>query len=165
MRRMKIAVVAVVLLLLAAASNDARAQNRFGAGFMFGDPTGIAWKYRFSRTNTLDGGLGFSPFDRYRIHVDYLWNSYPFHENQLYLYYGVGAAIGFGRAGYVFVDQRNGYFYSNEEMGFAARVPVGLGYLIPQSPIEIFLEVAPLMIFTPTTDVGVDVGLGGRVYF
>lgn len=165
MRTMKIAAAAIVMLLLVGVCDEASAQNNFGAGFVFGDPTGIAWQYRFSRFNTLDGGFGFSPFDRFRIHVDYLWNSYPFREQHLYLYYGVGAAVGFGRAGFVFVDHRNGIIYSNEEAGFAARVPVGLAYLIPRSPVEIFLEVAPLMIFTPVTDFGADVGLGGRIYF
>lgn len=148
----------IFILLGVATVQRAEAQGKFGAGFVFGEPTGIAWKYRISQLNALDGALGFSPFDRYRMHVDYLWHSTPFQEQRLVLHYGVGAAIGFGRGKY-------SYFLRDQEIGFAARVPIGLSYLIPRSPVDLFIEVAPMMIFTPNTGVGIDGGLGARFYF
>ncbi|MBI1807688.1 MAG: DUF3996 domain-containing protein [Ignavibacteria bacterium] len=155
----------LVLCALSLGLHDATySQGKFGAGFVFGEPTGFAWKYRLSQNNALDGALGFSPFDRYRLHVDYLWQAYPFHEQRLSLHYGVGAVIGFGRTQYVVVNGRYSYFLRDQEMGFAARVPVGLSYEIPRSPIDLFVEVAPLMIFAPGTGVGIDAGLGVRFY-
>ena len=67
-------------LLLLSAGNPGFAQNRggtFGFGFILGEPTGLAWKYKLSRANALDGVIGFSPGNRFRIHVDYLWKAYP----------------------------------------------------------------------------------------
>src|SRR5690349_12060164 len=84
---MRTTIIAIVLVLLGLTVADrGHAQGRFGAGFMFGEPTGISWKYRINQSNAVDGGIGFSPFDRYRIHADYLWQSTPFREPQLALY-------------------------------------------------------------------------------
>ena len=141
------------------------AQGKFGAGFVFGDPTGISWKYRINRTNAVDGAIGFSPFDRFRMHADYLWHSYPFHNENLALHYGMGAAIGFGRTEYYVVRGRNALLFRDDEPGFAARGVFGLTYQIPRSPLETFVEVAPLFIFTSPAGLGLDAGLGLRFTF
>ncbi len=162
----RISVFAIGILLgLVLGAEPASAQGRFGAGFVFGAPTGFAWKYRINQSNAIDGGLGFSPYDQWRLHVDYLWNSYPFREQGLSVFYGIGAAVGFGRTGYFYVARNGAYFYDNRDVGAAARIPVGLGYLIPRSPLEIYMEVAPLLVFAPVGGVDVDAGLGARFYF
>ena len=142
------------------------AQEKFGVGFMLGEPTGLAWKYRISQANAVDGAIGFSPFDQYRIHVDYLWQSYPFHDLNASVYYGVGGAVGFGHTSY-FVYTNNGgrYFLGESDMGFAARVPVGLAYNVPRSPVNLFAEVAPLLILGPSSGLGMDAGVGIRFFF
>ncbi len=156
----------LLLCLLVAIPAFGQVPGKFGAGFMFGEPTGIAWKYRMSQMNAVDGAIGFSPYDRYRLHVDYLWQSYPFHEPRLGLHYGVGAAIGFGRTSYVVYSGRFAYSVSdNRDIDFAARVPVGLFYQIPRSPVDLFVEVAPMLIFAPAGGIGIDGGLGARFYF
>jgi hypothetical protein len=155
----------MICLMCALCSNILSAQGKFGAGFMFGEPTGIAWKYRLSQTNALDGGLGFSPFNRYRLQVDYLWESYPFHNQNITLHYGIGAGIAFGRTDYIDYQRRYASFSRTNDVGFAARVPVGLSYFVPKSPLDIFVEVAPLIIFTSPAGLGLDGGLGIRFYF
>ena len=156
----------LVLSLLLAGEASGQSQGKFGAGFIFGEPTGIAWKYRISQSNAVDGAIGFSPYDRYRLHMDYLWQSYPFSEPRLSVHYGVGAAVGFGRSGYVVYRGRFAYFVSDDQdIGFAARVPVGLSYQIPRSPVDLFVEVAPMVIFAPNGGIGIDGGLGARFYF
>jgi hypothetical protein len=151
---------------MAAASMPALAQGgRFGAGFVFGEPTGIAWKYQMNDRNALDGSIGFSPYDRYRINVDYLWQSYPFNEPRLALHYGVGGALGFGRTDYLFDDGRNTYLFRTQDLGFGVRGVVGMTYLVPRTPMDLFLEVAPLMILAPGTGMGLDAGFGARFYF
>ncbi len=164
---MKYSMLSIIVLSLAAAvisTSPANAQGKFGIGFGFGEPTGISWKYRINESNAIDGGIGFAPYNDFRFHVDYLWQSYPFHERQLSLYYGVGAIVGSGRDGY-YVPYRGGYLFTRDQIGFAARVPVGLAYLIPRSPLDLYFEVAPMVIFTPVSDFSADGDLGIRFYF
>jgi hypothetical protein len=135
-----------------------------GFGFVFGEPTGLAWKYRLNRVNALDGAIGFSPFDRFRVHLDYLWHSHPFDEQRLSLHYGIGPAMGFGRTEYFAINRRGDYVLRRDELGFGARTVVGLTYMIPRSPIDLFLEVAPVFVVSPDAGIGFDAGLGMRVY-
>lgn len=175
MKRICALAIGVALCLLTATGSlqaqaryggEAYSPERFGVGFVFGDPTGFSWKYRISQSNAFDGALGFSPyFDEWRLHADYLWNAYPFNEKRLALYYGIGAAVGFGRTGYAVFYSNGSYFTSNRNVGVAARIPVGLGYMIPRSPLELYMEVAPLLVFAPISGVDVDAGLGARFYF
>jgi hypothetical protein len=162
--------VAIAILVLAVSSVPADrlyAQGRFGFGLVLGQPTGLAWKYKFNRANALDGAIGFSSYDRYRIHLDYLWHAYPFQEGHLALHYGVGGGIGFGEppygpfGGYYFRDD---YFYRHTELGFAARGVIGLTYDIPRSPVDLFFEIAPIFVAAPTAGFGLDLGVGARVY-
>jgi len=149
-----------LLLLIPAITHG---QGKFGVGLLFGDPTGIAWKYTINSTNAFDGAIGFSPIDRYRAHADYLWQSHPFNEQRLALHYGIGAAFVFGRTEYAVVNGR-GYFFREQDPGFALRGVVGLNYKVQGSPIDLFFEVAPLVPVSPPAGMGADVGLGVRVY-
>lgn len=154
----------VLFAFLCVLGSDARSQGRFGFGIVFGEPTGIAWKYKIDHINALDGAVGLSPFDRFRAHVDYLWQSYPFDEQHLALHYGLGGAFGFGRQDVVVVNDRGDFFRSEEDLGFGVRAVIGLTYSIPRSPVDAFLEFAPIFVVTPGTGMGFDVGLGARVY-
>jgi hypothetical protein len=148
--------------LLTLIPHTTHAQGSFGIGLIVGEPTGISWKYQLSDRNALDGALGFSPFDRMRLHVDYLWLSRPFNERRLVLSYGVGLAIGFGKR---WVDGRRGVFgYVVQEAGLAIRIPVGLSYAIPRTPLEVGLEIAPLVILGPEAGLGADGGVILRIY-
>lgn len=153
-----------VLLLLAAGSEVSQAQGNFGFGFILGEPTGLSWEYRMSRMNAIDGAIGFSPGDRFRIHVDYLWFAHPFHDPAFSLHYGVGAVIGFGRTWFVERGHGDGYWTGTTDLGFGVRVPLGINYFIPRSPVELFFEFAPIVIFAPSAGVAIDVGIGVRFY-
>jgi hypothetical protein len=149
-------------LLLGSALAHAQPQGKFGAGFIVGEPVGISWKYRTSYTNAFDGALGFLPDHGYRVHVDYLWQSYPFDEQNLAVHYGAGMAVGSGRSAYF---NNNGTFFRNQEVGFGLRGVLGLNYLIRKTPLDLFVEFAPLIVLTPNSGSGVDLGFGARVYF
>ena len=160
---MKRRILLLGLVLLVTAPEVIRAQERFGLGFIIGDPTGFSWKYKMNG-NALDGGVGFSPFDRFRVHADYLWISHPFNEQQLSLTYGVGAAAGFGRTEYFVSRDRHVYFTRDISTGVGIRGPVGLNYMIPRSPVELTLELAPILILSPDSGLGFDGGLAVRFY-
>lgn len=154
----------MVILSLIAGITTTEAQGKFGFGLIVGDPTGFSWKYKLDGQNALDGALGFSPYDRFRFHVDYLWIARPFNDQNLTLTYGAGGAVGFGRTEYVLVSRGNGYFLRTVETGFGVRGPVGINYMIPRSPVELTLELAPILILTPDGGVGLDGGVAVRVY-
>jgi hypothetical protein len=151
-------------ILVVVATDLGQAQGRFGFGVMFGDPTGFAWKYRIDGVHALDGGIGFSPFDRFRIHVDYLWNAHPFETKELSLHYGLGGVIGAGLTGHPFSPFRDPDDVDGVSTGLAARGVVGLTYFIPRSPVDLFLEIAPLLVFGPVPGFGFDGSFGVRVY-
>ncbi len=159
MKRFHISMPSVVLfgLLIVGAVSCGRAQGRFGIGFVLGQPTGFDWKYRISSANALDGSIGFTGSDRTRVNVDYLWQSHPFEEYGLALHYGIGAAMGFGN------ESRENFFHEND-VGFGVRGVVGLNYMVRNSPVDIFMEVAPVMVFSTPTGMSLDAGFGVRFY-
>jgi hypothetical protein len=163
MRRHLLGSIVVLLLCTALCSAQEMQQGgKFGAGFVIGEPTGIAWKYRINQINAVDGAIGFSPYNAYRVHVDYLWQSYPFSEQNLAMHYGIGAA--FGSAGTAY-SNRSGVLFRDRELGFGVRGVIGLNYLIRNSPVDLFFELAPLIVLTPNSASGIDLGFGARVYF
>jgi hypothetical protein len=156
-----------ILMLAAMSAGTALAQrpSNFGAGVVFGDPTGFAWKYYLSQDRALSGTFGVSPDDRFRLDMSYLWHAHPFQERQMGIHYGLGGVIGFGRSGYFITRRGDVSYFTDREVGFGIRGVVGIDYNIPRSPLDIFLEVAPVFVITPVGGSGVDAGLGMRVYF
>jgi hypothetical protein len=160
----------IVMILLctcflsSAAVQQMHAQDggRFGLGFVFGEPTGFTWRYRINYVNSVDGSIGFIPEDRARINVDYQWHH---HTDPVFAFhYGIGAAFGLGGSDYVVFHDRGGYFVAHRELGFGVRVPLGFTIFPSGTPLDIFLEVAPVLVLTPETGVGVDAGIGVRIY-
>jgi len=164
MRRMRLLTCGLIIGLVLAGGSVARTQGKFGVGLIIGEPTGLAWKYRLSGMNAVDGAVGFSPGDRFRFHADYLWEKRSFQEENLLLHYGAGVAVGAGGPEYLALDRGDTYVLVQRELGFALRGVVGLTYEIPRSPFDAFVEVAPLLIFSPASGVGFDAALGVRIY-
>ncbi len=145
-----------------ATPHTASAQGSFGIGLIIGEPSGVSWIYHLSDRNALDGALGFSPFDRFRIHVDYLWMSRAFRDRQMSFSYGVGLAVGLGTR---YRDDRRGIFgYTVQEGALAVRFPLALSYTFPRTPLELGVEIAPLLILGPAFGVSFDGGLFFRYY-
>ena len=156
--------VLAVVLAVGLLASQAYGQKTFGFGLMLGEPSGISWKYHLSSSHALSGLVGFSPFDRFRIHVDYLWVSRPFDEPSLSLWYGLGGAVGFGRADYFVKQDKRSYVTRTVTMGLGVRMVGAFNFAIPKSPVEIGLELAPILIVGPDAGVGVDGGVYVRFY-
>ncbi len=137
------------------------AEKDLGIGVMVGEPTGLSLKSWINEENAFDVGLAWSlgRYDAVNIHADYLWHSYDVfddvEEGSLPLYYGVGGRI-------VFSDDYPDPGDSNVVIGI--RGPVGINYLFEESPIGLFLEIAPILNLTPETDFDLDGALGIRLY-
>jgi len=159
MKKLMFLCIALLALNVAAYSQTQSANyqtyGKFGAGFMVGEPTGISWKYRFSHANALEGAIGFLPDNGYRANFDYLWHTHPFSNDRFGVDYGAGIALGPGRT----IESRG------QDIGFGVRGVAGLNFLIPNAPLDLFMEAAPIMILSPTSKLGVDAGFGMRMYF
>jgi hypothetical protein len=135
--------------------SDGAADRKFGVGLMLGEPTGASLKYWLNDTLAIDGGMGWSFHheDNLHLHADVLWHKFDlFHVEggQLPLYFGVGPRL---------------KLRDNREDRFGIRGPVGVSYMFDDLPVDIFLEVAPVIDFTPKTRLEFTAGIGARYWF
>ena len=143
----------MVLFLLVFLSTVKAQSSGVGLGLIVGEPTGVSFKYWTGSTTAIDAALAWSFIDggAFHIHGDYLFHnmrliSVP--EGLLPFYYGIGARIKTA---------------NNTKLG--VRVPLGLAYLFQSAPIDIFLEIVPILDLTPKTDFAINAALGARYYF
>lgn len=138
----------VVLLALAAMllCGTAEAQdNGFGLGVILGEPTGLSGKLWLGGETAIDGAAAWS-FNKggdLHIHADYLLHSLG---GELGLYYGIGVRVKLEE------DRRAGI-----------RFPLGVSY-IAKTPLDIFLEAAPLLDLAPSTAFRVNAAIGFRYF-
>ena len=57
-----------------------------------------------------------------------------------------------------------GIHYADDTQ-LGVRVPLGLAYLFQTAPVDIFLEIVPILDFIPETDFRINAALGARYYF
>jgi len=156
----------IVLSIIFIISKPLSAQDRgFGLGFVIGEPTGLSAKLWTSRENAFDFGLGWSiggdrisnfnntrSGSRIHFHMDYLWHSFNAirAQERFPLYYGIGGRFNSG----------GGY-----DSSFGVRGVFGITWLPRATPLDVFLEVVPVLQLTQSTGFGIDAGLGMRFYF
>lgn len=164
MRLIKVITSAVIALLFCVGIQTADAQkstDKVGVGLMAGEPTGLSFKAWTSGTHAFDAGLAWSlgRYDAVNIHADYLWHDFSVFDEidsgQLPIYYGIGGRL-------VFADDYPDTGDNNIVLG--ARLPIGINYLLENSPIGLFFEVAPIINIVPETDFDVDGAIGIRFY-
>ena len=147
--------VVIIFLFVILFSIPSFSQSKgFGLGIILGEPTGISAKYWTTSTTAFDFGLGYSfeKNSRMHLHADYLFhvnNLFQTNEN-IQFYYGPGARLRLVDVG----DSRLGF-----------RFDVGLVWIPRNAPIDVFLEVAPLLDIIPETDFSFNGGLGVRFFF
>ncbi len=122
-------------------------------GIMIGDPTGISFKHWTSYKTAFDAGAAWSleSNDAISLHGDYLWHTYfDVDKGSLAFYYGIGARA---------------LFIENADSRIGARIPLGFNYLFEEVPLDLFVEIAPIVDLVPDTDLNGDGALGVRFYF
>jgi len=132
----------------------------WGLGIIIGEPTGISAKYVIGSSNMLHGALSFSLGDKNSIylHGDYLWRNHSLiSADDLAVYYGLGAKIKFSG------ENRSKGRGSSTKL--ALRVPVGMNYVFPSAPFDIFAEIIPILDLVPNVGIGVKIAIGGRFLF
>lgn len=145
---------AIFSISLTTLTQAQQAGEGVGIGFMVGEPTGLSLKSWTGGNNAFDVGLAWSlgRYDAVNIHADYLWHNFELFNDiesgTLPFYYGIGGRL----------------ILADDDAVLGARVPVGLNYLFDDSPVGLFLEVAPIFNLAPETDFDVDGALGVRFY-
>jgi hypothetical protein len=152
---------ALMILLVAAMAGTMSAQTgrsggNTGIGIIFGEPTGVSFKYWTGRTVAIDAAAAWSFVNggSFQVHADLLFHSFDIfrvEKGRMALYYGFG-----------------GRFKTKDENGdthLSFRVPLGISYEFERAPFEIFVEIAPMLDLTPKTEGNIGGGIGFRYYF
>ena len=130
------------------------AQDRgFGLGIILGEPSGVSAKLWTTGENAFDFGAAwsFSGNGNLLLQADYVWHIFrliPVSEGKLPFYVGVGGRVVF-----------------SEKAKIGVRVPLGFDYLFSNAPVDIFLELVPILNLAPDTDFDFNGGVGVRYWF
>ena len=125
----------------------------FGLGVILGEPTGISGKLWIENSKAIDGAVALS-FDKesaVHLHADLLFhdfNLFKAEKGKLLLYYGVGGRIKF-----------------EDKSKVGVRFPGGINYLFPEAPLDVFLEIVPLLDLAPSTKFRLNAAIGIRYFF
>lgn len=144
----------IILVTIIFSTISAAQTKGFGLGILVGEPTAVSAKYWTSGSTAFDFGIGYS-FEKnsyLNIHTDYLFhvkNIFETAEN-ISLYYGPGARL---------------RFVENATTRLGFRFDVGLVWIPRNAPIDVFIEVAPLLDIIPETDFSFNGGIGVRYFF
>lgn len=139
-------------------------QEGFGVGIIVGEPTGLSLKGWLNNTRAIDAGLAwsFSENDSLHLHGDYLIHDFNMLrptdlKGRVAVFYGIGGRI-------KFEDGDDAGRNRNDTL-VGVRIPVGVNYYFPSSPVELFGEFVPVLDFVPDTDFDLNLAIGGRFYF
>lgn len=123
-----------------------------GLGVLIGEPTGLSAKMWTSEKTAIDAGVAWSFIGTgfLHLHADMLIHNFAIEvdRGQLPLYFGVGAKL---------------VLASN--LGLGVRVPLGIAYLFADAPVDIFLELVPVLDLIPATGISFEGGIGVRYFF
>ena len=153
---MKYAKTILLILILGITSgflSTADAQSRHSnteLGIILGEPTGLSLKVWQSENTAFDAAIAwsFGNNESVHIHADYLRHNWlDVDSGSLALYYGLGARA----------------LLSNDSK-FGARIPIELQYILPETRLSLFFEVAPTLNLIPETSFGVSGGIGVRYF-
>lgn len=144
----------LIIAVSALITGSAYSQHRgFGLGIVLGEPTGLSAKLWTGSKNAFDfaAAWSFKEEGHMLLQADYVWHNFDLitvQSGKLPFYYGIGG----------------GAIFSNDPL-VAVRVPVGLDYQFENAPVDIFVEIVPILDIIPSTDFDLAGGLGIRFWF
>jgi hypothetical protein len=133
---------------------NVNAQERgFGLGIILGEPTGVSGKLWTSGQNAFDfaAAWSFQGDGNLLLQADYVWHIFrliPVPDGKLPFYVGVGGEV-------ILAD----------DPVIGVRVPLGLDYMFGNAPVDIFVELVPILRLAPSTDFDFAGGIGARYWF
>jgi hypothetical protein len=158
----------ILLSCVALAKVNSSSHGSFGLGIIIGEPTGLSGKLWISKTSAFDGvaAWALSENSSFHLHFDYLLHNFNLinvQKGQLPVYYGIGARILFHEHGWHDHDWEE--HHNDNDVHFGLRIPVGLEYIFADAPLDIFIEVAPVLDLVPDTHLNFNGGIGIRYFF
>lgn len=159
---------ALALALLTASVSTAQSSG-FGAGIILGEPTGISVKGWIGNDRAIDGAVAWSLRDRayLSLHADLLFHNMELiklGKGRMPLYYGPGLRLRSWN-GDRYWDHGRWHRYDGSRTSLGVRFPVGLAYLPDKAPVDIFLELVPVLDLLPGTSFDVSGAIGARYWF
>ena len=150
---MKKIIIICAVALIAIPQITLAQDSGFGLGIIVGDPTGLSGKYWLGNNSAIDGAAAwsFGGDGALHLHADYLLHNFSLitiPKGKLPLYYGIGGRIKF-----------------SDDARVSVRIPVGLDYMLEGAPLDLFLEIVPMLDLVPDTDFSLNAGLGIRYFF
>ena len=125
----------------------------FGVGITVGEPTGVCGKYWLTGNTAIDGAAAWSfEGESFHLHGDYLFYKYnviTVEKGRFPLYYGIGGRISLDK----------------DETKAGVRIPVGLNYIFASDPLDIFMEIVPVLNVAPDTEFSFNAAIGIRFFF
>ena len=150
-----------LLGLVVAGPAYGRAQG-LGAGLALGEPVAVTAAYRIDDKLSGQALLGWS-FGQRQLHLsaDAVYDLFEIPSDE---------AMGFSYPIYMGggLRLRSGHPEGAPNRPGATlglRFPLGVGVVPDASPVEVFFEIVPVMVFVPTLEGGVDAAFGGRYFF
>lgn len=146
------------LTLLVAGSSHAG--QWLGLGVMVGEPSGLSAKSWLSKSTAVDAGLAwsFSGDKDLQVHGDYLIHNTTLLQElglpgKTLFYYGLGGRLRL-REG----DGDDG----KDKLGL--RIPLGASWNPAAVPVDVFLEVVPVVDLVPDSEAAINAALGVRYW-
>jgi hypothetical protein len=150
-KKIIVGLAAVVVLCggIAQAQND----SGFGIGIVAGEPTGLCGKVWMSQSTAFAGAAAwtFKEEAAVTLQLDYLYHNFnviKVEKGRLPLYYGIGGRVKL-----------------EEDSRIGLRIPVGLDYLFVGAPLDVFIEIVPVLDLAPDTEFNLNGGIGVRYFF
>jgi len=143
----------LIVLITFIQINLSSQQKDFGLGIILGEPTGVSAKLWTSSENAFDfaAAWSFQGDGNLLLQADYVWHIFrliPVESGRLPFYVGVGTEVVF-----------------DDDPVLGVRVPLGLDYLFANAPVDIFVELVPILRLAPSTDFDFAGGIGARYWF
>lgn len=162
---MKKTVLLLIMLTICLQLQAQQMAGKFGIGISAGEPTGVSMKYWLNKKAALEGVVGYSIVNYYDYYDDYYYEHYNkrdwkykrslylhldylMHHNlvkKLYFTYGVGGKIVF-----------------HEDVVIGMRIPLGLNYIFTEVPLDVSLDIVPVLNLLPATDFRFDPSISLR---
>jgi len=154
MKTLRLTLAAVAVLVVTATAQPAGA-GKLGVGLMAGQPSGLSAKAWLSPNTAVDAGLGWGSWwseGWLHVHADFLYHFKDLVPDLEFAtlppYVGIGGRIKL-----------------TDEVHVGARVPFGITMVFKEYPIDLFLEVVPLLNLVPRPYGDWNSAIGFRFYF
>jgi hypothetical protein len=153
---MKLQNLVLAALLLVSFLPKAEAARRFGLGIVVAGPTGLTAEYIYAKNRDVSAALGWGD-ESFHLNLDHHWN-----QPNLIKADGVPINIYFG-AGLRWISWSHNDDDSGQSIGL--RAPFGVQHIFRSVPIQIFFELAPVLLLVDHTGFEIDIALGARYFF